>query len=80
MPHESEKQTRKKRIDQHLKDVGWSILQYAEGLDHQSLTRHAVEEYQTSNGPADHALFVRGKLLGIVEAKKLEVGAANVLE
>ena len=45
MPRESEKQTRKKRIDQHLKDAGWFILPYSEGLDHQTITRHAIEEF-----------------------------------
>lgn len=44
------------------------------------LTNHAVEELQTNNGPADYALVVNGQLLAVVEAKKLEVGAANVLE
>jgi type I restriction enzyme R subunit len=44
------------------------------------LPNQAIEEYQTSNGPADYALVVNGKLLGVVEAKKLDVGAQNVLE
>lgn len=80
MPHESEKQTRKHRIDALLGKAGWKILPYSEQLDVASLTSHAVEEYPTSNGPADYALFVKGHLFGIVEAKKLEAGAANVLE
>ena len=41
---------------------------------------HAVEEYPTETGPADYALFVNGKLLGIIEAKKIAIGAENVLE
>ena len=40
---------------------------------------HAVTEYPTDNGPADYALFVAGRLLGIVEAKKLTLGPQNVL-
>lgn len=80
MPYESEKQTRKKRIDKQLKASGWLIVPYSEGMDFSSLSNHAVEEFQTKNGPADYALFAKGKLLGIVEAKKLEVGAQNVLE
>lgn len=80
MPYESEKITRKKRIDQQLKATGWLIVPYAEGMDLSGLTNHSIEEFQTNNGPADYALVVNGKLLGIVEAKKLEVGAANVLE
>jgi type I restriction enzyme R subunit len=80
MTYESEKITRKKRIDQQLKATGWLIIPYSEGMDLTILTNHAIEELQTDNGPADYALVVNGKLLGVVEAKKLEVGAANVLE
>jgi type I restriction enzyme R subunit len=45
-----------------------------------ALTRHAVEEFPTSNGPADYALFVERRLLGIIEAKKVTVSPQNVLE
>ncbi|HOF99227.1 MAG: DEAD/DEAH box helicase family protein [Paludibacteraceae bacterium] len=80
MTYESEKITRKKRIDKQLKASGWLIIPYSEGMDLTILTNHAIEELQTNSGPADYALVVNGKLLGVVEAKKLEVGAANVLE
>jgi type I restriction enzyme R subunit len=78
--YEPEKITRKKRIDTNLKNLGWIIIPYAPGLNTSSLVHHAVEEYPTSNGPADYALFVNGKLLGITEAKKYGIGAQNVLE
>ncbi len=56
-------------------------MPYSEGMDLTGLTNHAIEELQTNNGPADYALIVNGNLLGVViEAKKLEVGAQNVLE
>ena len=42
-------------------------------MDTRTFTRHAVEEYPTANGPADYALFVEGRLLGILEAKKVTV-------
>lgn len=80
MTYETEKITRKKRIDQQLKSAGWQIIQYSEGMNLSKLTNHAIEELQTNNGPADYALVVNGNLFGLVEAKKLEVGAANVLE
>lgn len=41
--------------------------------------RCAIEEYVTDNGPADYALCVDGRLVGIVEAKKLTLGPQNVL-
>ncbi|HKG67494.1 MAG TPA: DEAD/DEAH box helicase family protein [Segetibacter sp.] len=76
----SEAQTRKQKIDIKLKKLGWIVTPYHLGLNTSLLSIHAVEEYPTSNGPADYALFIKGKLLGIVEAKKYGVGAQNVLE
>jgi type I restriction enzyme R subunit len=78
--YESERITRKKRIDQQLKAAGWVVVPFIEGMDITILTNHAIEEYQTANGPADYAFVVNGKMLGCVEAKRLDVGAANVLE
>jgi type I restriction enzyme, R subunit len=79
---ENEKTTRKKRIDTVLRsmDPPWIILPWREGMDTASLTRHAVEEFTTDNGPVDYALFVEGKLLGMLEAKKVGTDSQNVLE
>jgi type I restriction enzyme R subunit len=78
--YESEKITRKKRIDQQLKAAGWFVIPYTEGMSLTILTNHAIEELPTNKGFADYALVVNGKLLGVIEAKKLEIGAENVLE
>lgn len=80
--NESEAVTRKNRIDLKLKSLllNWTIIHNDKVKDTSKLNRHAVEEYQTETGPADYALFVDGKLLGIIEAKKIAVGAENVLE
>ncbi|MEG3850282.1 DEAD/DEAH box helicase family protein [Microcoleus sp. herbarium19] len=80
MSQESESKTRKQRINTKLKPLNWQIIKYRDGLDTSALQCHAVEEYPTANGPADYALFVKGRLLGVVEAKKVAVGAQNVLE
>ncbi|MBN1981844.1 MAG: DEAD/DEAH box helicase family protein [Chitinivibrionales bacterium] len=79
---ESEAKTRKIRIDEKLKSslLNWTIISNDEVSDYSALTAHVVEEYPTESGPADYALFVEGKLLGIIEAKKISVGAGNVLE
>jgi len=79
---ESEWQTRKTRIDAQLKALNpaWEIIPYNKNLDISSLKHHAVEEFPTDNGPADYALFVNGKLLGIIEAKKVAINPQNVLE
>jgi len=82
MTDELEWQTRRDRINKKLRALkpAWNIIKFREGLEASTLERHAVEEYPTANGPADYALFVKGKLLGIIEAKRVKVGPQNVLE
>ena len=72
---ELEWKTRKERIDKKLTSLNppWKIIHSSKVKDYNSLSHHAVEEYPTSNGPADYALFVNRKLLGIIEAKKVSV-------
>ena len=80
MPTEAEWLTRKSRIDTRLKQKGWKLVRFSPELSLNELDKIAVEELPTANGPADYALFVRGQLLGIVEAKKVSVNPQNVLE
>ncbi len=73
----NERATRKKLIDQALKDTGWSpIVRYSDGATY---SLGAVEEYPTANGPVDYALFDDGIPLALVEAKRIGVGPQNVL-
>ena len=82
MINEPEWKTRKERIDKKLKALNpsWQIVKYSEHLRTETFDKCAVEEFPTANGPADYALFVKGRLLGIIEAKKVSVGPYNVLE
>jgi len=82
MSEELEWKTRKERVDKRLRSLtpSWSLIKHRPNLNTASLDCHAVEEYPTANGPADYVLFVKGKLLGIIEAKKVSVGPQNVLE
>ena len=81
-PSPNELQTRKKFIDTRLKALSppWKIIPHQAGMDLSQLHLCAVEEYPTATGPADYALFLHGKFQGVIEAKKLGVGTANVLE
>lgn len=80
MENVNEKTTRKQWIDERLKKSGWtSIIPFSPDLDTSTLTCTAIEEYPTETGPADYALFLNGKLLAFVEAKKINVGPQNVL-
>jgi type I restriction enzyme R subunit len=49
-------------------------------IEAERLEAVAVEELPTANGPADYALFVGGRCLGILEAKKVTINPQNVLE
>lgn len=73
MTRESESETRAGRIDPILNGLGWPERTSA------SHGSHRVEEYPTENGPADYALCVDGRVLGIIEAKRLTLGPQNVL-
>lgn len=80
--YENEWLTRKKRIDSKLRSLNpaWEIVPFSKIGEHSKLTNHAVEEFPTENGFADYALFVDGKILGFIEAKKVSVNPQNVLE
>jgi type I restriction enzyme, R subunit len=80
MSTEAEWLTRKSRIDTRLKQTGWQLVRFTPALNLKALDGTAVEELPTANGPADYALFVKGQLLGIIEAKKVTVNPQNVLE
>lgn len=77
--YESERQTRKKRIDPKLKASGWSIVPYVSEAATVTLSNSAIEEYSTRLGPADYIFADDGDLLGVVEAKKLTLGPQGVL-
>src|SRR3989449_985747 len=76
---ESERRTRKRRIDPRLKQWGWEVTPFDPTRPLSDYRRHAIEEFPTANGPADYALVVDGQLLGVVEAKKVTLGPQNVL-
>ena len=83
----SEFLTRKRLIDDCLKRAGWKVVGYKDDRSPSEYVAEvagrygfcAIEEYPTENGPADYALCVGGRILGIVEAKKLTLGPQNVL-
>ena len=79
MTSESERVTRKKRIDPQLKAAGWVISPSRTGMDLSRCNRYALEEFPTGNGPADYALCLDGKIVAVIEAKKVTLGPQNVL-
>jgi type I restriction enzyme R subunit len=79
MKSPDETATRKRIIDPKLRDGGWEVVPHDPQRALSACDGCAIEEYPTKNGPADYALCVDGKILGIVEAKKLSLGPQNVL-
>lgn len=60
-------------IDQKLIQSGW-IIQNLNKLNLSAGVGVAVREFPTSTGPVDYALFVDGKPVGVIEAKKTDLG------
>src|SRR5260370_10772265 len=79
MSSESESATRMKRIDPLLPAAGWPVSPFDQSKHAARFTRHARTEFPTDNGPADYALFVAGRPLGVVEVKKVTLGRQNAL-
>jgi type I restriction enzyme R subunit len=60
-------------IDVLLRQAGWAI-QNAKEIDFNAGLGQAIREFQTDVGPADYVLFVDKKAVGVIEAKKEELG------
>jgi len=73
MPNQNPEQIARDNIDRQLNDCGW-IIQNKKKINLTAGLGVAVTEYQTDIGPADYVLFVAGKPIGVIEAKKEEEG------
>ncbi|WP_288461539.1 DEAD/DEAH box helicase family protein [uncultured Chryseobacterium sp.] len=60
-------------IDEKLESSGW-VIQNKTQINLASHLGVAVREYTTDVGPADYVLFVKGSPVGIIEAKRMEMG------
>lgn len=60
-------------IDRRLEQASW-VIQDMKQLNPAAAPGVAVREYPTSTGPVDYALFVDGMPVGVVEAKKDDLG------
>jgi type I restriction enzyme R subunit len=73
MTNQNPEQIARDNIDRQLIDCGW-IIQKKKQINLSAGLGVAVTEYQTEIGPADYVLFVDGKPIGVIEAKKEEEG------
>jgi len=66
-------QAARDNIDKQLHAAGWAV-QDKDKIDWNVSIGIAIREYQTDIGHTDHVLFVEGKPVGIIEAKKEQEG------
>lgn len=61
-------------IDEQLRNAGWTVdskrLRYAAGSRPEYGQAMAIAEWPTATGPVDYALFIDGRCVGVVEAKR----------
>ncbi len=71
MANQNPEQIARDEIDKQLIDCGW-VIQHKSKISLSANLGVAVREYSTEVGPADYVLFVDGKPVGIIEAKRVE--------
>jgi len=67
-PHQTPEQRARFTIDGMLEKAGWAV-QNKKQIDFSAGPGIAIREYDTDAGPADYALFVDRKAVGVIEAK-----------
>src|ERR1700688_503135 len=71
--NQNPEQIARDQIDRSLEQAGW-IVQSAKKIDLNAGRGIAIKEFQTDIGPADYALFVDKKAVGVIEAKPNDWG------
>jgi type I restriction enzyme R subunit len=71
--NQNPEQKARDNIDELLSQAGW-VVQSAKKIDLSLGPGQAVREYQTDVGPADYVLFVNKKAVGVIEAKREDLG------
>ncbi len=73
-PNQNPEQVARDAIDAQLRSAGWAV-QAKDAINFHEREGQAVREYVTDTGPADYVLFLEGKPVGVIEAKKETLGA-----
>lgn len=71
--NQNPEQRARDNIDRQLTACGW-VIQDKSRINLNEGLGIAVREYQTDAGPADYVLFVEGKPVGVIEAKREDEG------
>ncbi len=73
LANQNPEQIARDAIDAQLQASGWAV-QSKLAINFNEQEGQAVREYTTDSGPADYVLFVDGKPVGVIEAKKETLG------
>jgi len=73
MVNQNPEQIARDKIDELLKAAGW-LVQNVKSFNPNAGAGVAVREYTTDVGPADYVLFIGTKAVGVIEAKREEMG------
>ncbi len=71
--NQTPEQKAREKIDRMLAQAGWSVQDRAR-IDFSRSRGIAVREYPTDTGPADYVLLVDRRPVGVIEAKRPEMG------
>lgn len=72
-PNQNPEQIARDRIDDQLRAAAW-VTRDKNAINFHQGEGQAIREYVTDSGPADYVLFVDGKPVGVIEAKKETLG------
>jgi len=72
-PNQNPEQIARDAIDAQRSSAGWGV-HAKDATNFHADQGQAVCEYSTDTGPADYVLFVDGKPVGVIEAKKETLG------
>mmetsp|Transcript_993 Transcript_993/g.1902 ORF Transcript_993/g.1902 Transcript_993/m.1902 type:complete len:1118 (-) Transcript_993:1989-5342(-) len=79
-----DEQSTRALVDQQLRDRGWetdtSKIKFSKGVRPAKGRNLAIAEWPTQSGPADYALFVGQRCVGIVEAKRYQKNISAAID
>ncbi|WP_254252257.1 type I restriction-modification system endonuclease [Loktanella salsilacus] len=79
-----DEQSTRALVDQQLRDRGWeadtSKIRFSKGVRPAKGRNLAIAEWPTKSGPADYALFVGQRCVGIVEAKRYQKNISAAID
>jgi type I restriction enzyme, R subunit len=71
-------------IDARLREAGWTAdsdnIRYSVGSRPTFAEAVAIAEWPTETGPVDYAIFLKGRCVGVIEAKRAAKDVPSVLE